>query len=141
MYIQKRPKWILFCKVRKNTSDPIDTGMRLSFTTHDYLTFIPPNEPTSDFNIHTSISSELLMSHFPKLKPGIYRTKHACCLIVSSPQGISLHGASHQWEKLKELIAVMLSSAGMEPRVAHEENASIHQLMIEWTEVLFALER
>lgn len=137
MYIKKKSKWNIFCRIKEDVSDPLAQGSRLSFTTHDYLNFVPPNGEVTNFNLY----AELLNSNFSKLKSGVYGNCYACCLINTGPQGIYLHGVSHDWQKLKELLAKMLSSAGMEPKVIHQENIPAHQSMIEWTEAIFALQK
>lgn len=136
MHIQKKPKWNIFCRIKEDISDTSTQGLKLSFTTHDYINFVPPNGHVTNFNLHT----ELLSSNFQKLKAGVYRNSHACCLINIDHQGVYLHGASHDWQKLKELLAKILSSAGMEPKVIPLEN-TLHESMIEWTEAIFSLQK
>ena len=137
MYIQKKPRWNIFCRIRENISDTSTQGLRLSFTTYDYLNFVPPNGQVTNFNLHT----ELLSSNFPKLKAGVYASPSACCLVVVNSQGICLHGVSHDWQNLKEFISKILSSAGMIPKVTYPENVQAHQIMIEWTEAVLTLQK
>lgn len=136
MFIKKKPQWNIFCKIKKDPLDKKEKGVQLSFTTYDFLNFVPPNGNVSDFNLCAELGL-----NYPNLKPGIYTDPSACCIITKKSNGIYLNGASNDWQKLNVLIAKIISSASMEPKIVHEENASLQQIIAEWTEAILFLSK
>lgn len=128
----KKSKWHIFCEIK---TEGQEKKFKLSFTTNEYLNFVPPNGDVSNFHIHGELSS-----NHSQLKPGIYYMDSSSrCLVSETSNGISLVGVSHDWQKLKELLSRLLSSAGMEPRITHTKDISMQEILTGWTEAIFAL--
>jgi hypothetical protein len=129
-------KWIIRCKVKNSERGFGKKYFPLSFTISDYLQFIPPDGSLKDFHLRGKIHD----SHI-KVKPGIYKNSHACVWVRESPQGTHLHAFSHKLDKLQEITAKILSSAGMEPILFHDDEDSVHDFVTDWTEAVLALQR
>lgn len=131
----KRSKWNILCRLQGDgESDQDKKEIKLSFTTENFEHFVPPNGNVTDFNICTE-----LIGNYPELKVGIYTDPLACCLVTNIPEGICLHGVSHDLQKLRDLIFKILSSAGMRPKVTHHQDTlSSQQLLLEWSEAILS---
>lgn len=136
MFIQKKPKWNISCRINKNLSDQTEKDWQVSFTMYNFQNFVPPDGDITDFNIHSDLGF-----CYKKLKVGIYETPIACCLITETPNGIYLLGISHNWEKLRELIAKIISSAGMEPTITHATDDPLFLLLTGWTKAVQSISR
>lgn len=132
---KKKIKWNILCCIKKDGANQDEKGFKLSFTIPDFQNFIPPNGNVTDFNLYVELGTR-----YPKLKTGIYTDSSACCLVSETSEGISLHGISHDLQKLRELIAKMLSSGSMRPKINHtEKTPSMQQLLVEWSEAILVL--
>jgi hypothetical protein len=126
MHIGKRKtKWDIFCRIKNNNSDQDEKGFQLSFTPDDFVNFVPPDGQVSDFNLRGELGS-----NHSKPKTGIYKGSSAYCLVGVEEGKLYFHGISHDWQKLKELAAKIVSSASMEPMILHTQDTPLKVMLI-----------
>ncbi len=100
----------------------------------NFLNFVPPDGDVAEFNLHAELGPS-----FKKIKLGIYRNSSACCHVMQTSKGIRLHGITHDWPKLSELVAKIISAASMTPNVIYTEDTPPEDILLGWTEALLAL--
>lgn len=128
------PEWVIHCRVKNDRTEPGEEYFVLSFTMNSYSMFTPPDGHVKDFHICAQ-----LFDSYPKVKTGIYRNSDACCLVQDTSEGKSLHAVSHQWEKLREFTAHIVSDAGMQPFLSCNDPTFQDKFQMSWTAALLSL--